>query len=136
MLRIVLPCLLTLALSGLGIRFPLYRMLEGQKLENRGGVQYAKGDEEPLAMVPVDALPFNGVAFYCYKDGTKSQESPYVKGKLNGTEMNYYENGSKYGETPYVDGNKHGTQIWYFEDGSKKEEIVYENGKQISRKKF
>ena len=80
--------------------------------------------------------PFTGMAFYFYKEGLNSQESPYIKGKLNGTEVNYYESGSIHGETPYVDGKKHGTQIWYFEDGSKKEEFVYENGKQISRKKF
>lgn len=126
MVRIVIPCLLTLALSYLGIRFPVYRVIAYQNLEGRGGVRYVKGDEKP----------FTGMAFLCYEDGSNSQESPYIKGKLNGTEINYYENGSKQGETPYLNGKKHGTQIWYFEDGSKREEFVYENGKQISRKKF
>ena len=126
MARIVIPCLLTLALGYLGLRFPLYSMTAGQNLEMRNGVRYVKGEEKP----------FTGMAFYFYKEGSNSQESPYIKGKLNGTEVNYYESGSIHGETPYVDGKKHGTQIWYFEDGTKKEKFVYENGKQISRKKF
>ena len=126
MARIVIPCLLILALGYLGLRFPLYSMTAGQNLEMRNGVRYGKGEEKP----------FTGMAFYFYKEGSNSQESPYIKGKLNGTEVNYYESGSIKAETPYVDGKKHGTQIWYFDDGSKKEEFVYENGKQISRKKF
>ena len=126
MARIVIPCLLILAFGYLGLRFPSYSMTAGQNLEMRNGVRYVKGEEKP----------FTGMAFYFYKEGSNSQESPYIKGKLNGTEVNYYESGSIKAETPYVDGKKHGTQIWYFDDGSKKEEFVYENGKQISRKKF
>ncbi len=122
MARIVIPCLLILALGYLGLRFPLYRITAGQNLEMRNGVRYVKGDKQP----------FTGMAFYSYNEGSNSQESPYTLGKLNGTEVNYYESGSIHGETPYVDGKKHGTQIWYFEDGSKKEEFVYDNGKQIS----
>ena len=126
MARIVIPCLLILALGYLGLRFSLYSITAGQNLEMRNGVRYVKGEEKP----------FTGMAFYSYNEGSNSQESPYIKGKLNGTEVNYYESGSIQGESPYVDGKKHGTQIWYFEDGTKKEEFVYENGKQISRKKF
>ena len=108
---------------------PVKREIARQKLERRGGVLgllYVKGETKP----------FTGTAFLSYANGSKSEVTPYVDGKINGTEINYYENGSKYGVTPFVNGQKDGKQIWYNEDGSKKEEFVFENGKEISRKKF
>ena len=105
------------------------REIARQKLQRRGGVLgllYVKGEKEP----------FTGTAFLSYANGSKSEVTPYVDGKINGTEINYYENGSKYGVTPFVNGQKDGKQIWYNEDGSKKEEFVFENGKEISRKFF
>jgi hypothetical protein len=113
----------------LGMSNPLKREIARQKLERRGGVLgllYVKGENEP----------FTGTAFLSYANGSKSEVTPYVDGKINGTEINYYASGSKYGVTPYVNGQKDGKQIWYNEDGSKKEEFVFENGKEISRKKF
>lgn len=76
MLQIVLPCLLALALSGLGIRFPLYRMLEGQKLENRGGVQYAKGDEEPLAWCQLTHCLLMAWRFIATRTEQSSKKAP------------------------------------------------------------
>ena len=108
---------------------PVKREIARQKLERRGGVLgllYVKGETKP----------FTGTAFLSYTNGSKSEVTPYVDGKIIGTEINYYENGSKYGVTPFVNGQKDGKQIWYNEDGSKKEEFVFENGKEISRKKF
>ena len=113
----------------LGMSNPLKREIARKKLERRGGVLgllYIKGENEP----------FTGTAFLSYANGSKSEVTPYVDGKINGTEINYYASGSKYGVTPYVKGQKDGKQIWYNEDGSKKEEFVFENGKEISRKKF
>ena len=116
---------------GLRLRMPVpvNREIPRQKLERRGGILgllYVKGETEP----------FTGTAFLSYANGTKSEVTPYVDGKINGTEINYYENGSEYGVTPFVNGKKDGTQIWYNEDGSLKEEFVFENGKQISRIKY
>ena len=68
----------------------LCREIARQKLEKREGVQYVKGETEP----------FTGTAFLSYANGSKSEVTPYVDGKINGTEINYYENGSKYGVTP------------------------------------
>jgi len=110
----------------LGMPNPVSREIARQKLERRGGVLYVKGETES----------FTGTAFLSYANGSKSEVTPYVEGKINGTEINYYENGSKYGVTPFVKGQKDGKQIWYNEDGSKKEEFVFENGKKISRKQF
>ena len=113
----------------LGMSNPVKREITRQKLERRGGILgllYVKGETEP----------FTGTAFLSYANGTKSEVTPYVDGKINGTEINYYENGSEYGVTPFVNGKKDGTQIWYNEDGSLKEEFVFENGKQISRIKY
>jgi len=113
----------------LGMSNPLKREIARQKLERRGGVLgllYVKGENEP----------FTGTAFLSYANGSKSEVSPYVDGKINGTEINYYENGSEYGVTPFVNGQKDGKQIWYNENGSKSAEYVFENGKEISRKKF
>ena len=112
-----------------GTPFPVNREIPRQKLERRGGILgllYVKGETEP----------FTGTAFLSYANGTKSEVTPYVDGKINGMEFNYYANGSKYGVTPFVNGKKDGTQIWYNEDGSLKEEFVFENGKQISRIKY
>ena len=112
-----------------GTPFPVNREIPRQKLERRGGILgllYLKGETEP----------FTGTAFLSYANGTKSEVTPYVDGKINGMEFNYYANGSKYGVTPFVNGKKDGTQIWYNEDGSLKEEFVFENGKQISRIKY
>jgi len=112
-----------------GMPFPVNREIPRQKLERRGGILgllYVKGETET----------FTGTAFLSYANGTKSEVTPYVDGKINGTEINYYENGSEYGVTPFVNGKKDGTQIWYNEDGSLKEEFVFENGKQISRIKY
>ena len=113
----------------LGMSNPIKREITRQKLERRGGVfglLYVKGETEP----------FTGTAFLSYANGSKSEVTPYVDGKINGTEINYYENGSKYGVTPFVNGQKDGKQIWYNENGSKSAEYVFENGKEISRKKF
>ena len=113
----------------LGMSNPLKREIARQKLERRGGVLgllYVKGENEP----------FTGTAFLSYANGSKSEVSPYVDGKINGTEINYYENGSEYGVTPFGNGQKDGKQIWYNENGSKSAEYVFENGKEISRKKF
>ena len=112
-----------------GTPFPVNREIPRQKLERRGGILgllYVKGETKP----------FTGTAFLSYANGTKSEVTPYVDGKINGMEFNYYANGSKYGVTPFVNGKKDGTQIWYNEDGSLKEEFVFENGKQISRIKY
>ena len=62
MARIVIPCLLILALGYLGVRFPLYRMTAGQNLEMRNGVRYVKGDKKPftgMAFIPTrkDRIP-------------------------------------------------------------------------------
>ena len=113
----------------LGMSNPVKREITRQKLEWRGGVLgllYVKGETEP----------FTGTAFLSYANGSKSEVTPYVDGKINGTEINYYENGSKYGVTPFVNGQKDGKQIWYNENGSKRREILYEDGKEISRKEF
>ena len=113
----------------LGMSNPLKREIARQKLERRGGVLgliYVKGENEP----------FTGTAFLSYANGSKSEVTPYVDGKINGTEINYYASGSKYGVTPYVKGQKDGKQIWYNENGSTSAEYVFENGKEISRKKF
>jgi len=112
-----------------GMPFPVNREIPRQKLERRGGILgllYIKGETEP----------FTGTAFLSYANGTKSEVTPYVDGKINGMVFNYYANGSEYGVTPFVNGKKDGTQIWYNEDGSLKEEFVFENGKQISRIKY
>ena len=105
---------------------PVNRTISLSKLEKREGLQYVKGETEP----------FTGTAFLSYANGSKSEVTPYVDGKINGTEINYYASGSKYGVTSFVNGQKDGKQIWYNEDGSKKAEFVFENGKQISRKEF
>ena len=55
---------------------------------------------------------------------------------LYGTVVWHYKDGSKKEETPWVKGKVNGTQIGYREDGSKSMETLYENGKEISRKKF
>ena len=98
------------------------REIARQKLQRRGGVLgllYVKGENEP----------FTGTAFLSYANGSMSEVTPYVDGKINGMQINYYENGSKYGVTPFVNGQKDGKQIWYNKDGSKSKESVYENGK-------
>ena len=110
----------------LGMSNPVKREIARQKLEKREGVQYVKGETEP----------FTGTAFLSYANGSKSEVTPYVDGKINGTEINYYENGSKYGVTPYVDGKINGKQVWYNENGSKSAEYVFENGKEISRREL
>ena len=110
----------------LGMSNPVKREIARQKLEKREGVQYVKGETEP----------FTGTAFLSYANGSKSEVTPYVDGKINGTEINYYENGSKYGVTPFVNGQKDGKQVWYNDNGSKSAEYVFENGKEISRKEF
>jgi len=84
---------------------PVKREIARQKLEKRGGVLgllYVKGETEP----------FTGTAFLSFANGSKSEVTPYVDGKINGT------------------------QIGYREDGSKAMETLYENGKEISRKEF
>jgi len=105
------------------------REITRQKLERRGGVfglLYVKGETEP----------FTGTAFLSFANGSKSEVTPYVDGKINGTEINYYASGSKYGVTPFVNGQKDGKQIWYNENGSKSAEYVFENGKEISRREL
>ena len=70
------------------------REIARQKLQRRGGVLgllYVKGENEP----------FTGTAFLSYANGSMSEVTPYVDGKINGMEINYYENGSKYGVTPF-----------------------------------
>ena len=89
----------------LGMSNPVKREITRQKLEWRGGVLgllYVKGETEP----------FTGTAFLSFANGSKSEVTPYVDGKINGT------------------------QIGYREDGSKAMETLYENGKEISRKEF
>ena len=113
----------------LGMPNPVKREIARQKLERRGGVLgllYVKGENEP----------FTGTAFLSYANGSKSEVTPYVEGKLDGMAINYYEDGSKRWEIPYVNGKPYGTAIEYNEDGSKSAEYVFENGKEISRKKF
>ena len=113
----------------LGMSNPEKREIARQKLERRGGVLgllYVKGETEP----------FTGTAFLSYANGSKSEVTPYVDGKINGTEINYYASGSKYGVTPFVNGQKDGKQIWYNENGSKSAEYVFENGKEISRREL
>ena len=113
----------------LGMSNPVKREIARQKLERRGGVLgllYVKGETEP----------FTGTAFLSFANGSKSEVTPYVDGKINGTEINYYANGSKYGVTPFVNGQKDGKQIWYNENGSKSAEYVFENGKEISRREL
>ena len=113
----------------LGMSNPVKREIARQKLEKLGGVfglLYVKGETEP----------FTGTAFLSFANGSKSEVTPYVDGKINGTEINYYENGSKYGVTPYVDGKINGKQVWYNENGSKSAEYVFENGKEISRREL
>ena len=113
----------------LGMSNPVKREITRQKLERRGGVfglLYVKGETEP----------FTGTAFLSFANGSKSEVTPYVDGKINGTEINYYASGSKYGVTPFVNGQKDGKQIWYNENGSKSAEYVFENGKEISRREL
>ena len=113
----------------LGMSNPVKREIARQKLEWRGGVLgllYVKGETEP----------FTGTAFLSFANGSKSEVTPYVDGKINGTEINYYASGSKYGVTPFVNGQKDGKQIWYNENGSKSAEYVFENGKEISRREL
>ena len=106
--------------------FRANRVVGSDKLEKRlddtgtTRIMYVVGESEP----------FSGMGVWYNKDGSKSKESVYEKGKLHGTEMRYTKDGSKRFEIPvYVDGKKHGTQITYRSDGSKEEETPYVKGK-------
>ncbi|MBT7406730.1 MAG: hypothetical protein HN754_11505 [Opitutae bacterium] len=67
---------------------------------------------------------------------SKSREMLCKDFDLYGTVVWYYKDGSKKEETHWVKGKVHGTQIGCREDGSKAMETLYENGKEISRKEF
>ena len=63
-------------------------------LELANGVWCVKGEGNP----------FTGLAVEYYKDGSKSQETPYVKGLGHGTAIRYNKDGSKRGEYYWENG--------------------------------
>ena len=101
------------------------RVVGSDKLEKRlddtgtTRIMYVVGESEP----------FSGMGVWYNKDGSKSKESVYEKGKLHGTEMRYTKDGSRL-ETPYENGKKHGTEISYYPNGTKRYEKPWVNGKQ------
>ena len=62
------------------------------------------------------------------QDGSKSKETPYLRGKVHGTEITYNSYGRVSSKTPYVDGKWHGTAISYFRNGSRSSETPYVEG--------
>ena len=78
----------------------------------------------------------HGKAIWYREDGSKWKEMPYNEFVLDGTVVLYYKDGSRKEETQWVKGTMHGTQIGYREDGSKWRETLYEDGKKISQKEY
>ena len=100
------------------------KVVEENKLVNRGGLRYEINSDDP----------FTGIVVEYWPNGQKEQEWEYRDGKLHGTTTNWYENGQKWSETEFRDGKAHGQMIVWYKNGKKQREGAFRNGKPISGK--
>jgi hypothetical protein len=109
----------------LGMPVPVIREVLHEDLEKREGVQYVKGETEPLT----------GTAIANYEDNSK-WETPYKDGKMHGMQI-VYRDEVLCEKRSYIDGKRDGIGIKYDpETGRKMFETLYENGKRSLRMKW
>jgi len=121
--------------------------LEGvnvEGFEEREGIFYLKGSEEPYSGKAFRLIEGEGLRLENYKDGKehglwvywpnwfdgvyrKEAEINYKDGKANGLSVWWYRNGQKQMETNNKDDKANGLSVWWHENGQKKLEVNYKD---------
>ena len=94
--------------------------IDGNLIQERGGVAYLPKEEDP----------FTGVAVFKYVSGQKEEEVTYKDGKEEGLCTYWYESGQKKRERTYKAGKRDGPFISWYESGQKRREGNAKDGKQ------
>lgn len=89
----------------------------------RGGLYYRKGDE----------VPYSGILYALYENGSGRYQSTVKDGKLDGVSVEWYDNGNKQQETNYEEGILNGPVLTWHKDGQKASEGGYNDGKPDGR---
>ena len=122
------------------------RKIDESKLQERKGICYKVGDEEPYTGKVVRILKkdeheiktreksykdgkLDGITIYWYDDGQKEKEETFKDGKLDGLTEEWHVNGQKSFEGNYKNGELDGKVIEWYDDGQKKKEETYKDGK-------
>jgi serine/threonine protein kinase len=95
------------------------KIIDGNTLVERGGVEYKINSEEP----------FNGEAEWHFENGQKQKAVVYKDGKRTGLFTKWHENGQKLSEIPFKDGKEHGLYTTWYENGQIKEKGSYNSGR-------
>ena len=98
------------------------KIIDGNTLVERGGVEYEINSEEP----------FNGEAEWHFENGQKQKVVVYKDGKKTGLFTKWYENGQKWSEMPFKDGKEHGLFTKWYENGQIMEKGSYNSGRLTS----
>ena len=120
--------------------------LEGvnvEGFEEREGIFYLKGSEEPYSGKAFRLIEGEGLGLENYKDGKehglyeywpnwfdgvyrKEGEINYKDGKAHGLQVGWYRNGQKEYESNFKDGKQDGLTVWH-ENGQKGYEVTYKD---------
>ena len=121
--------------------------LEGvnvEGFEEREGIFYLKGSEEPYSGKAFRLLEGEGLRLENYKDGKehglwvywpnwfdgvyrKEGEINYKDGKAHGLDVSWYRNGQKQSVYNIKDDKANGLSVWWHENGQKGYEVTYKD---------
>lgn len=81
-------------------------------------------------VILLDQIPFTGVLFEVFPNGTKKLEQEFYEGRKHGTETLWYPNSQLRSVSEFSHGILNGSQIEWYHDGSPAREMNFSNGKQ------
>ena len=140
----------TLPLSDADVVRLLKEAVDGDSLEERGGLFYQNNESEPYSgwakkmhdSEHVEMLAqfkngnLDGLLMGWHYNGQKSVEATYKDGKEDGLRTKWHENGQKKGEGTLKDGKLNGRATLWYENGQKREEHIWKDGDVISAKRW
>ena len=99
-------------------------------------VEYDDLDFDGMDFCTWNGMPFTGVAYELWPDGSPRAEQHYQEGREHGPGMEWYADGKRAESGEYRFGSGHGIQRKWWPNGMLKSQVTARFGQEVARKEW